>query len=105
MMPETCRRVIGGVDTHKDQNVAVAIDETGQGLGGGSFETNTSGYASMLEWFTSFGELGFVGSPNQPAGARSTTRNPEGSRGHQCSPASSSATTLTDKPARVADSH
>ncbi|MCP4085448.1 MAG: IS110 family transposase [Actinomycetia bacterium] len=61
MMPETCRRVIGGVDTHKDQNVAVAIDESRQRLGGGSFETKASGYASMLEWFTSFGELAAVG--------------------------------------------
>jgi len=61
MMPDSQRRVIGGVDTHKDQNVAVAVDDTGRLLGEDSFETNSSGYSSMLAWFTTFGELAAVG--------------------------------------------
>lgn len=61
MMTEFHGRVIGGVDTHKDQHVAVALDATGRLLGEQSFETNTLGYASMLAWFTAFGALAAVG--------------------------------------------
>jgi transposase len=61
MMSESRGYVVGGVDTHKDQHVAVVLDATGQVLGEQAFETNTSGYSSMLAWFTAFGELAAVG--------------------------------------------
>lgn len=61
MMSDAHSLVVGGVDTHKDQHVAVALDATGQLLGQESFETNSSGYALMLAWFTKFGKLAAIG--------------------------------------------
>ena len=57
MMPDSNRSVVCGVDTHKDQHVAVVLDATGQLLGERSFNTNSSGYSSLLDWCMTFGSI------------------------------------------------
>ena len=47
------RRVIVGVDTHKDIHVAVAIDALGAQLGSGSFTADRAGYTALISWATS----------------------------------------------------
>jgi transposase len=54
-------RITGGVDTHLDTHVAAALDERGALLGVESFETTPAGYAELLEWMRSFGEVELVG--------------------------------------------
>ncbi len=54
-------RITGGVDTHLDVHVAAALDERGGLLGVESFETTPSGYAELLSWLISFGEIELVG--------------------------------------------
>jgi transposase len=50
--------VIVGVDTHKDQHVAVAIDGLGGLIGDPYFiEANNDGYAELLAWATSLGDV------------------------------------------------
>ena len=61
MMPDSNRSVVCGVDTHKNQHVAVVLDSTGQLLGESSFETNSSGYALLLDWCVTFGNIAAVG--------------------------------------------
>lgn len=56
----TCR-VTGGVDTHRDVHVAAAVDELGRELGTRAFASTQRGYAALLEWLRSFGELQRVG--------------------------------------------
>ena len=48
--PADTRRVIGGVDTHKDVHVAAALDELGRLLGTSSFPTTAAGYRQLLRW-------------------------------------------------------
>ena len=55
------RRVIGGVDTHKDVHVAAVLDEQGRLLETTSFATNAFGYRDCYRWITSFGEVLAVG--------------------------------------------
>lgn len=56
------RRVTGGVDTHADVHVAAALDSaTGRLLGTESFPTTASGYAALLDWLGSFGDVERVG--------------------------------------------
>ena len=54
-------RITGGVDTHLDVHVAAALDERGGLLGVESFETTPAGYAELLSWLISFGEIELVG--------------------------------------------
>jgi len=61
MMPDSNRSVVCGVDTHKDQHVAVVLDATGQLLGQRSFATNSSGYSSLLDWCMTFGSIAAIG--------------------------------------------
>lgn len=50
--------VIVGVDTHKDQHVAVAIDGLGGLVGEPRFiDANNDGYAELLDWATSLGAV------------------------------------------------
>ena len=59
---ESCtRHVVGGVDTHKDLNVAAVVDERDHVLGTASFATTRQGYRQMLGWMRSFGELRRIG--------------------------------------------
>jgi len=57
----TARRVIGGVDTHKDLHVAAVVDERDCILGTRCFATTRQGYRQMLAWMRSFGELLRIG--------------------------------------------
>jgi transposase len=54
-------RICGGVDTHLDTHVAAALDERGALLGVESFGTTPEGYAELLDWMGSFGEVELVG--------------------------------------------
>lgn len=54
--------VIGGVDTHLDLHVCVAVCSlTLRKLGERSFPVNTTGYSQLLAWLESFGPVAKVG--------------------------------------------
>ena len=53
--------VTGGVDTHADTHVAVAIDDNGGLLGVESFPADRAGYEELLGWLVGFGEVEQVG--------------------------------------------
>ena len=55
------RRVLGGVDTHKDVHVAAVIDDVGRILATASFPTTRHGYRQLFVWLGSFGEVVAVG--------------------------------------------
>jgi transposase len=55
------RRVVGGVDTHKDLHVAAIVDERDRVLATASFATTRQGYRQLLAWMRSFGEVQRVG--------------------------------------------
>jgi len=59
--PNDTRRVIGGIDTHKDVHVAAVLDELGRLLGTESFPTTASGYRQLLCWLRSHGDVVAVG--------------------------------------------
>ena len=49
--------VIVGVDTHKDEHVAVVIDGLGGRLGEYYVSVTSSGYAELLAWAKTFGRV------------------------------------------------
>jgi transposase len=49
--------VILGVDTHKDNHVAVALDGLGRHLGILSVPTTTAGYRKLLRWARGLGTI------------------------------------------------
>jgi transposase len=53
--------VTGGVDTHKDTHTAAALDASGRLLGHREFAANAAGYAALLAWLGTFGQLVRVG--------------------------------------------
>ena len=53
--------VTGGVDTHRDEHVAAALDGLGGLLGTASFPTTTAGYGALLAWLQTFGEVSSIG--------------------------------------------
>ena len=53
--------VAGGVDTHSDTHTAAVIDQVGRVLGTEQFPADTAGYAALLDWMRSFGQLVGVG--------------------------------------------
>ena len=55
------RRVIGGVDTHKDNHVAAVVDEAGRILGTSSFPNHTKGFRQLRVWMATFGVIDRVG--------------------------------------------
>ena len=55
------RRIVGGVDTHKDLHVAAVVDEQNQVIGTQSFATTRQGYRQMLAWMRAFGDLQRIG--------------------------------------------
>jgi transposase len=59
--PDIACRVVGGVDTHKDQHVAAALDDIGRLLGIAEFPATTAGYEQLHEWLVSHGEITAVG--------------------------------------------
>ena len=60
-MTTIARRVVGGVDTHKDLHVAAVLDELGRLIDVASFPTTRHGYRRLLRWLCSHGELAAVG--------------------------------------------
>ena len=48
--------VVVGVDTHKDEHVAVAIDRLGVRLGDHRLSTTTAGYAGLEGWASGLGD-------------------------------------------------
>src|SRR5215207_10376851 len=56
------RRMIAvGVDTHKHEHLARALDELGQPLGGLQIKTNLAGYLEFAQWLRGFGDDVVVG--------------------------------------------
>ena len=60
-MVDRGRRVVGGVDTHKDIHVAAAVDDVGRILGTAEFPTTTRGHRALLAWLGRFGVVVRVG--------------------------------------------
>jgi transposase len=60
-MAETDVVVTGGVDTHRDTNMAAALDGVGGQLGVREFPTTPAGYRSLLAWLRRFGTVVRVG--------------------------------------------
>jgi transposase len=60
-MAQLTRRVIGGVDTHKDAHVAAVVDEAGRILGVESFANDTKGFRQMSAWMARHGDIERVG--------------------------------------------
>jgi transposase len=55
------RRVVAGVDTHKDIHVAAVLDELGRLIDTRSFPTTTDGYRRLARWVAGHGEVLAVG--------------------------------------------
>ena len=53
--------VVGGVDTHRDSNVAAVVDMNGGLLGVESFPTTADGHRSLSSWMSGFGTIERVG--------------------------------------------
>ena len=53
--------VTGGVDTHRDNHTAAAVDGQGRLLGHRQFPATAAGYAALLAWLRAFGRLVLVG--------------------------------------------
>ena len=50
-------RVVVGVDTHKDEHVAVAVDRLGTRLGEHRLRVNSTGYAGLERWAIGMGDV------------------------------------------------
>ena len=88
------RRIIGGVDTHKDLHVAAVVDEQGRVLATQSFASTRQGYRQMLAWMRSFGEVQRVGVESTGSYGAGLLRflqqaGGHGARGHYARPAGS----------------
>jgi hypothetical protein len=57
----SCPVVVGGVDTHKDIHVVVALDSLGRRLGDAVFPTTRDGNRQLLQWLRGHGEVHQVG--------------------------------------------
>lgn len=60
-MTDSARRIIVGVDTHRDINVAAVLDDRGGLLGRESFPTTAEGHRRLADWASSFGSIDCVG--------------------------------------------
>lgn len=60
-LTEPARKVVGGVDTHKDVHVAAIVDDAGRILGTESFATTASGHRSLVRWLRRHGTVLRVG--------------------------------------------
>jgi transposase len=58
---QTYIEVTGGVDTHKDTHTAAALDASGRLLGHREFAATPAGYAAVLAWLGTLGQLVRVG--------------------------------------------
>ena len=91
------RRIVGGVDTHKDLHVAAVVDEQDRVIGTRSFATTRQGYRQMLAWMRSVGELQrigieFDGQLRRRAPALHAAGKGRGPRGHDPRQAGSAST-------------
>lgn len=66
--------IILGVDTHRDTHVAAALDTLGHLLGTRSIPTTTAGYAELLAWARSFGDVTRAGVEGTAAYGATLTR-------------------------------
>src|SRR6266487_949343 len=53
--------VVGGVDAHTDEHHVAVVDLQGRLLGATAFPTTAAGYARMISWLRSHGEVERVG--------------------------------------------
>ena len=61
---EAITHVTGGVDTHADLHVCVAVcSTTHRRLGVASFTVNTVGYRALLGWLEGFGAIDTLRAP------------------------------------------
>ncbi len=60
-MPSEAKVVIGGMATHKDLDVAAAIDDRGEIFHTKSFPVTAKGFRELLDWIGIFGSLAKVG--------------------------------------------
>ena len=58
---DSARLVVGGVDTHRDVNVAAVVDMNGGLLGVESFPTTADGHRGLSLWMLGFGTIERVG--------------------------------------------
>ena len=58
---DSARLVVGGVDTHRDFNVAAVVDMNGGLLGVETFPTTAGGHRSLSSWMSTFGVIERVG--------------------------------------------
>ena len=58
---DSARHVVGGVDTHRDSNVAAVVDMNGGLLGVESFPTTGDGHRCLSLWMAGFGAIERVG--------------------------------------------
>ena len=58
---QTYIAVTGGVDTHKDTHTVAALDASGRLLGHREFAATAAGYAGLLAWLGTLGQLERVG--------------------------------------------
>ena len=58
---QTDIEVTGGVDTHKDTHTAAALDASGRLVGRREFAAIAAGYAALLAWLGTLGQLVRVG--------------------------------------------
>jgi transposase len=58
---DSARLVVGGVDTHRDVNVAAVVDMNGGLLGVESFPTTADGHRALSSWMSAFGTIERVG--------------------------------------------
>jgi len=75
-------RVVVGVDTHKDEHVAVAVDCLGARLGEHRLSTTTAGYAGLERWSAGLGEVMAFGVEGTGSYGAGLSRFLSG-RGHQ----------------------
>jgi len=54
-------RIIVGVDTHKDEHVAVAVDKLGVRIGQRNLPTTNAGYLGLEHWASSLGQIDAFG--------------------------------------------
>ena len=65
-VPTEPRRIIVGIDTHKDIHVAVALDHLGVRLDELHVRTTLAGYTRLERWATNLGVVQALGS-REPA--------------------------------------
>jgi Transposase and inactivated derivatives len=60
-LTEPAEPVTGGIDTHKDLNVAAVVDRVGRILGTKEFSTTSAGHRALLRWLRRHGDVVRVG--------------------------------------------